>query len=102
MPKLRVHGFSISLDGYGAGPNQDVHNPLGVGGVALHEWAFATRTFREMFGSDGGPTGLDHAFPAPGFSNIRACIIGRNMFRPLRRPRPHHTTTPSWLRRPPC
>ena len=45
MPKLRVHCFAMSLDGYGAGPNQDLDNPLGVGGVALHEWAFATRTF---------------------------------------------------------
>jgi hypothetical protein len=51
MPKLRVHGFSISLDGYGAGPNQDLENPLGVAGPALHQWAFATRTFRQMFGA---------------------------------------------------
>ena len=72
MPKLRVHGFSISLDGYGAGPNQDVHNPLGVGGVALHEWAFATRTFRQMFGSDGGTTGIDDDFAARGFGKIGA------------------------------
>ena len=80
MPKLRVHGFSISLDGYGAGPNQDVHNPLGVGGVALHEWAFATRTFRQMFGSDGGTTGIDDDFAARGFANVGAWILGRNMF----------------------
>src|SRR6478672_8057878 len=84
MPKLRVHGFSISLDGYGAGPDQDVHNPLGVGGVALHEWAFATRTFRQMFGSDGGTTGIDDDFAARGFSNIGAWIMGRNMFGPIR------------------
>ena len=84
MTKLRVHCFSISLDGYGAGPNQNVDNPLGVGGVALHEWAFATRTFQKMFGNEGGATGLDDDFAARGFSNIGAWIIGRNMFGPIR------------------
>jgi hypothetical protein len=58
MPKLRVHSFAISVDGYGAGPNQHLANPLGIGGVALHEWAFATRTFRLMFGQNGGTTAL--------------------------------------------
>jgi dihydrofolate reductase len=84
LTKLRVHGFSISLDGYGAGPNQNVENPLGVGGVALHKWAFATRTFQKMFGSEGGATGVDDDFAARGFSNIGAWIIGRNMFGPVR------------------
>ena len=84
MTKLRVHSFSISLDGYGAGPNQSVDNPLGVGGMALHEWAFATRTFQKMFGNEGGATGLDDDFAARGFSNIGAWIIGRNMFGPIR------------------
>ena len=84
LTKLRVHSFSISLDGYGAGPNQNVDNPLGVGGVALHEWAFATRTFQKMFGNEGGATGLDDDFAARGFSNIGAWIIGRNMFGPIR------------------
>ena len=59
MPKLRVHGFAISIDGYGAGPKQDLDNPLGVGGKALHEWAFATRTFQQMFGSGAGTTGIE-------------------------------------------
>jgi hypothetical protein len=59
MSKLRIHCFSISLDGYGAGPDQDLDNPLGVGGTVLHEWAFATRTFRQRFGGDGGATGVD-------------------------------------------
>ena len=54
MSKLRVSSFSVSIDGYGAGPDQSLDNPLGVGGMALHEWAFATRTFRKMFGQDGG------------------------------------------------
>ena len=86
MSKLRVHGFSISLDGYGAGPNQDVNNPLGVGGGALHEWAFATRTFREMFGAEGGSSETDDEFAARGFRNIGAWIVGRNMFGPVRGP----------------
>jgi len=101
MPKLRVHGFSISLDGYGAGPNQDVHNPLGVGGVALHEWAFATRTFRQMFGSDGGTTGIDDDFAARGFSNIGAWIMGRNMFGPVRGPWPDDSWRGWWGDEPP-
>lgn len=84
MPKLRVHGFSISLDGYGAGPHQDLDNPLGVGGVALHEWAFATRTFRQMFGSEGGSRGIEDDFAARGFNGIGAWILGRNMFGPVR------------------
>ena len=76
MSKLRIHGFSISLDGYGAGPNQDGDNPLGVGGKALHEWAFTTRTFQKMFGSEGGATGVDDDFAARGFANIGAWILG--------------------------
>jgi dihydrofolate reductase len=86
MTKLRVNSFSISLDGYGAGPNQDVDNPLGVGGEALHEWAIATRTLRKVFGSDGGTTGADDDFAARGFANIGAWILGRNMFGPIRGP----------------
>jgi dihydrofolate reductase len=88
VPKLRVHGFSISLDGYGAGPNQDLDNPLGVGGRALHQWAFPTRTFQKMFGSGDGTTGLDDDFAARGFENIGAWILGRNMFAPSRGPWP--------------
>jgi hypothetical protein len=63
-PKLRVHCFAISIDGYGAGPSQDLENPLGIGGLALHEWVFATRTFQKMIGRDGGTTGIDDAFAA--------------------------------------
>src|SRR5450755_139392 len=83
-PRLRVHCFAISLDGYGAGPDQDLENPLGVGGLALHEWAFATRTFQKMFGGEGGTTGVDDDFAARGFYNIGAWILGRNMFGPIR------------------
>ena len=88
MPKLRVHCFTISLDGYGAGPDQDLENPLGVGGRAVLEWAMGTRTFRRMFGEDGGSTGLDEEFAAQGFAGIGAWIMGRNMFGPVRGPWP--------------
>jgi dihydrofolate reductase len=86
MPKLRVHCFAISLDGYGAGPDQSLENPLGIGGLALHEWFFPTRTFQKMIGRDGGETGIDDQFAARGFDNVGACILGRNMFGPVRGP----------------
>ncbi|HLH91112.1 MAG TPA: dihydrofolate reductase family protein [Xanthobacteraceae bacterium] len=86
MPKLRVHAFSISVDGYGAGPGQSHENPLGVGGMALHQWVFGTRTFQNMIGRDGGATGIDDDFAARGFDNIGASILGRNMFGPVRGP----------------
>jgi dihydrofolate reductase len=84
MPKVRVHNFSISLDGYAAGPDQSLDNPLGVGGHRLHDWAFATRTFRQMQGMDGGDAGLDDEFAAQGGAGIGATIMGRNMFGPIR------------------
>lgn len=84
MSKLRVCCFSLSLDGFGAGPNQDKENPLGVGGEALHEWVFPTRTFHKIFGKEGGATGPDNDFAARGFENIGAWILGRNMFGPIR------------------
>jgi dihydrofolate reductase len=86
-PKLVVRCFSVSADGYGAGPNQDLDNPLGVGGMALHEWVFPTRTFQKMHaGKDEGTTGPDDDFAARGFANIGAWILGRNMFGPVRGP----------------
>jgi dihydrofolate reductase len=101
MTKLRVHNFAISLDGFGAGPHQDLNNPLGVGGTALHEWAFATRTFRQMFGSDGGTTGIDDEFAVRGFNNIGAWILGRNMFGPIRGPWPDDVWKGWWGDNPP-
>ncbi|HEY7995024.1 MAG TPA: dihydrofolate reductase family protein [Candidatus Eremiobacteraceae bacterium] len=86
VAKLRVHAFSASIDGYGAGPSQSLENPLGVGGLALHEWIFKTRTFHAMTGEDGGEIGVDDDFIARGFDNIGAWIIGRNMFGPVRGP----------------
>jgi dihydrofolate reductase len=88
MPRVRVHGFSMSVDGYGAGVNQSLENPLGVGGMALHAWAFATRTFQQMHGDGDGATGIDNDFAARGFINIGAWILGRNMFGPIRGPWP--------------
>ncbi|MEP7057551.1 MAG: dihydrofolate reductase, partial [Caldimonas sp.] len=80
MSRLRVNGFAISLDGYGAGNDQSLENPIGVGGMALHEWAFGTRTFKRVHGTEGGSTGVDEAFAAAGFANVGAWILGRNIF----------------------
>jgi dihydrofolate reductase len=84
MSKLRVHCFALSLDGYGAGPRQDRDNPLGVGGGGLHGWFVSTRTFKSMFGEEGGTTGIDDDFARRGDENIGAWIMGRNMFGPVR------------------
>jgi dihydrofolate reductase len=86
MSKVRVASFSVSLDGFGAGPNQDLQNPMGVGGMVLHAWAFPTRTFKKMQGGEGGSTGIDETFAARGFENVGAWILGRNMFGPVRGP----------------
>ncbi len=89
MSKLRVESFTISLDGFGVGPDQSISNPLGVGGTSLHGWAIPTRTFQKnLFGSDGGETGVDEDYAARGFQNIGAWILGRNMFGPVRGPWP--------------
>ena len=77
MSKLRVHNFAISLDGFGAGRAQDLDNPLGVGGLALHDWLIPTRTFQKMMGEGGGQAGVDDDFVARGFENIGAWIMGR-------------------------
>jgi dihydrofolate reductase len=82
MSKVRVASFSVSLDGFAAGPDQDLDNPMGVGGMALHDWALQTRTFQRMFGKATGSTGPDDDFAARGFDNLGAWIIGRNMFGP--------------------
>ena len=101
MAKLRVHCFSISLDGYGAGPNQSFDNPLGVGGEELHQWFVGTRTFKQMAGRDGGTTGIDDDFAARGFKNVGACILGRNMFGPVRGPWPDDSWKGWWGDNPP-
>jgi len=86
MSRLRVHAFSVSLDGFGAGPGQDLENPLGRGGVALHEWVLPTRTFKAMYGDGTGEKGIDDDFAARGVDAIGAWIMGRNMFGPIRGP----------------
>jgi len=97
MSKLRVESFTVSLDGFGAGPDQDLANPLGVGGTALHGWAMATRTFQQkVFGSDGGATGVDDDFAQRGFNNMGAWIMGRNMFGPVRGPWPDDSWRGWW------
>lgn len=101
MPKLRVESFSMSIDGFNAGPSQDLTNPIGVGGLAVFQWLFATRTFQKMHGQDGGATGIDDDFAARGFANIGAWIMGRNMFGPIRGPWPDDTWKGWWGENPP-
>jgi dihydrofolate reductase len=101
MSKLRVSCFSVSLDGYGAGPDQSLQNPLGVGGIALHEWVFPTRTWLASGGKDGGTTGVDDEFVARGFTNVGAWILGRNMFGPVRESWPDNSWKGWWGDTPP-
>ncbi|MCW5662209.1 MAG: dihydrofolate reductase family protein [Piscinibacter sp.] len=101
MSQLKVKSFSVSLDGFGAGPDQDLQNPLGVGGHAMFGWAFATRTFRTMFGQEGGSTGIDDGFARRGFENVGAWILGRNMFGPVRGPWPDDRWRGWWGDEPP-
>jgi hypothetical protein len=89
MTRVREESFTISLDGYGAGPDQDLRNPLGVGGTDLHQGQLPTRTVQQtLFGADGGSTGIDDDFAARGFKNVGAWIFGRNMFGPFAVPGP--------------
>jgi dihydrofolate reductase len=88
VSKLRVQSFALSIDGYGAGPNQDLQNPLGVRGPELMEWLFHTRVFGRIHGEGSGETGIDNEIADRGFENIGAWIIGRNMFGPVRGPWP--------------
>jgi dihydrofolate reductase len=86
MPKLRVHNFAISLDGYAAGPDQDIDNPLGRRGLELHEWVFATRFWHRLEGKEGGEEGPDDRYLSEADTGIGATVMGRNMFGPLRGP----------------
>jgi len=86
MPKVRVNSFSVSIDGYGAGPGQTLAHPMGVGGMPLHEWVLPTRTFQAMFGKEGGTTGIDDDLAARSLEGLGAWILGRNMFGPIRGP----------------
>jgi dihydrofolate reductase len=86
MTKVKVAAFSISIDGFGAGPRQDVNNPLGVRGFELHTWFKDTDVFKKMYGQDAGTTGIDNDFASHSFENVGAWILGRNMFGPVRGP----------------
>ncbi len=101
MSKVRVNCFSISIDGFGAGPDQSLENPLGVGGMRLHEWIFPVRTFQKMRGGEGDTTGPDDDFAARGMAGIGAWILGRNMFGPVRGPWPDESWKGWWGDNPP-
>jgi dihydrofolate reductase len=101
MSKLRVANFSLSIDGFGAGPAQDLEHPLGENGMELHEWLFNTQTFRKMQGDEGGSTGVDDNFAARGLAGAGAWILGRNMFGPVRGPWPDESWRGWWGETPP-
>jgi dihydrofolate reductase len=101
VSRLIVSSFGLSIDGFGAGPEQSLDNPLGVGGPGLMEWAFTTRTFQRMHGGSGGSTGVDEDFAARGFANVGAWILGRNMFGPVRGPWPDDEWKGWWGANPP-
>src|SRR5688500_198913 len=107
MSKLRVQSFSVSIDGYGAGPRQDRDDPLGVGGEGLHGWLVATRMFKELYPpaelqkQEQGTTGIDDAFARRGLANLGAWIMGRNMFGPIRGAWPDDAWRGWWGSNPP-
>jgi len=101
VPKLCVRSFAVSIDGYGAGPRQDLQNPLGVRGPELMEWFFQTRAWRSMHGEQGGETGVDNGMAEQGFQGIGAWILGRNMFGPVRGPWPDESWKGWWGDEPP-
>jgi dihydrofolate reductase len=101
MSKLRVQSFAMSVDGYGAGPRQDLQNPLGVRGPELMEWFFHTRMWRQMHGGADGESGVDNDIAGEGFAGIGAWILGRNMFGPVRGPWPDDRWKGWWGDEPP-
>ncbi|WP_192253212.1 dihydrofolate reductase family protein [Mesorhizobium caraganae] len=102
MSKLRVNAFTLSLDGFGAGPDQTLQNPLGVGGEDLHKWMIGTRTFRKMvMGKEGGTTDTDDDFAVRSFDSVGAWILGRNMFGPIRGEWPDDSWKGWWGTNPP-
>jgi len=101
VSRVCVRSFALSLDGYGAGPRQDLHNPIGVRGLELMEWFFQTRAWRRMHGEEGGETGVDDTLAEKGFEGIGAWIIGRNMFGPVRGPWPDESWQGWWGDEPP-
>ena len=101
MPTVRVVSFGVSIDGFGAGPDQDLQNPLGVNGPELMDWFFHTRVWRRMHGQSGGETGVDNEIAESGFNGVGAWILGRNMFGPVRGPWPDDSWKGWWGDEPP-
>jgi dihydrofolate reductase len=101
MSKVRVASFSVSIDGFGAGPHQDLQNPLGLRGPEMFSWFFQTDVFKKMYGQESGSTGIDNQMAAQGFVNVGAWILGRNMFGPVRGPWPDDSWKGWWGEEPP-
>jgi dihydrofolate reductase len=101
MSKLLVRSFAVSLDGFGAGPNQSLENPLGEHGPELMQWFFHSQSWNRMHGKDGGETGVDNSIAEHGFDNLGAWILGRNMFGPVRGPWPDESWKGWWGDEPP-
>ncbi len=101
MSRLRVLSFAVSLDGFAAGPNQDLEHPIGVRGAELMEWFFHTAAWRKMHGQDGGDTGVDNGIAEQGFAGVGAWILGRNMFGPIRGAWPDDRWKGWWGEEPP-
>ena len=101
MAKVKVQAFSMSIDGFGAGPRQSLNDPLGIGGTTLHQWFYPTRTFQQMVGGEGGSAGVDDDFARRSFEGIGAWILGRNMFGPVRGPWPDDSWKGWWGANPP-
>ena len=96
MGKVRAAAFSVSLDGFAAGPRQDIDNPMGAGGMQLHAWVLKTQMFHKMTGQEGGATGVDNDFAEAAMENLGAWILGRNMFGPVRGPWPDDSWKGWW------
>ncbi len=101
MQKIRVHNFSVSADGFAAGPNQDLTNPLGIGGMDLHQWFFPTDVFQQMVSKSAGEKSVDNDFALRASENIGARIMGRNMFSPVRGNWPDESWKGWWGENPP-
>jgi len=101
MGKVRASAFSVSLDGFGAGPNQDLEHPFGVPGIEVTNWLVKTRMFHEMIGQEGGTTDVDDHFARASMENVGAWIMGRNMFGPIRGQWPDHSWKGWWGPNPP-
>jgi len=97
MTRVRVENITISIDGYAAGREQSLDNPLGVGGEALHDWLVNTRSWRRLHRNEGGTEGVDDDFAARGFEKVGAWIVGRNMFGPVRGPWPDMRWNGWWV-----